>query len=207
MSETRRSDDKWQIVQRLLEYEGELRAGAIRTCVVLVLYSVQLLHFFVFSERTAAEQTFHRQVSYLTAIWLVVSLIALVSIARFSLPGWLKYLTTCLDLVLLTVASHLGNGPTSPVVLGYWIVLAIASLRGSLPLVWFSTVSSMACYLLLVGSRDSAWFDADHSTPPVNQLVTLVALAATGITLGQLLRMHRLVISELQSRRDKEPSV
>lgn len=193
----------WSVAARWLEYEGELRVAVLRVLLVAAFYTVQLIHYLFFCDRSPAEQIFHRQASYLSASWLFVSLAVLVVVSRYWLPRALKYLSATADLLLLTAAAALGNAASSPLVQVLGLLIALAALRGSLPLVWFATIGSMLSYLWLVGLKDERWFDAVHATPPVQQMVVLLTLAAIGIATGQLLRMIRQVTQETITRHDR----
>ena len=192
-----RSDDRWIVVSRWLEYEGESRSALLRIVLVAAFYAAQLLHFAVFSERNETEQLFHRQATFVAAGWLFVSLAVLVALTRHWLPGWLKFVTVGIDLVLLTLLAALGSGAASPLVYVFWVVIALAGLRCNLALIWFGTIGAMAAYLILVGMRDPVWFDANHVTPPIDQLIVHLSLAAAGLVVGQLVRMMRQVTEEV----------
>ena len=198
--EKTRSDDRWLVVSRWLEYEGELRVALLRIVLVAAFYAAQLLHFAVFSERTEAQQVFHRQVTFVAAGWLFVSLAVLVALTRHWLPSWLKFVTVGVDLALLTLLAALGAGASSPLVYVFWVVIALAGLRCNLPLIWFGTLGAMVAYLVLVGMSDPVWFDADHTTAPIEQIVVQLSLAAAGLVVGQLVRMVRQVTEEVFAR-------
>ena len=80
------------------------------------------------------------------------------------------------------------------------VVIALAGLRCNLALIWFGTIAAMAAYLFLVAIRDPVWFDAEHSTAPIVQLMVHLSLAATGLIVGQLVRMMRQVTDEVFAR-------
>jgi hypothetical protein len=199
--------DWWYVVSRWLEYEGEMRVALLRVLLVAAFYGVQLVHFLVFSGRTEVERAFQQQVTYLAAAWLFVSLAVLVMLSRRLLYPALKFFTTAADVVLVTAVAALGAAAASPMVIALGLLIPLAGLRGSLPLVWMATIGSMLAYMCLVGLRDENWFDADHRTPPVAQMVVLLTLAATGITVGQLLRMLRQIAQEMliRQQRHEEP--
>ena len=148
-----RSDDRWLVVSRGLEYEGESRAALLRVVLVAIFYGAQLLHFTVFAQPTEVEQIFHRQATLVAAGWLCVSLAVLVMLTRRWLPNGLKFATVGIDLILLTLLAALGSGPGSPRVYVYWVVIVLAGLRGNLALIWFGTIAAMASYLFLVAMR------------------------------------------------------
>jgi hypothetical protein len=115
-------------------------------------------------------------------------------------PGALKYLSTAGDVVLLTVLIWLAGGPSEPLVVAYFVIIALAAVRFSLGLVWFSTLASMLGYWSLVGLADRKWFAADHVVPVVTQLVMLLCLALTGITIGQVVRGVKRIATEYAER-------
>ncbi len=193
-------DDRWHVVSRWLEYEGELRSAFLRVVLVAAFYAAQLIHFTWFAARNDADQQFHRQATLMAAGWLFVSLAVLVSLTRHWFPSWLKFVTVSLDLILLTLLAGLGSGSHSPLVNVYWVIIVLGGLRCHLPLIWFTSFGAMVGYLVLVGIRDPKWFDADHATPPIEQLVVLLSLAATGLVIGQLVRMMRQVTGEFMAR-------
>jgi hypothetical protein len=118
-------------------------------------------------------------------------------------PAALKYLSTACDIVLLTALASLGRGAFSPLVLVFFLIIALAALRFSVGLVWFATAGGMLGYLALVGLEDmktSRWFDAQHAVPPATQLITLLSLALTGIIVGQVVRRVKGMASEYAQR-------
>jgi hypothetical protein len=190
------TDRQWFIVRRWQEFEGEGRTNLLRVVAIGGYYTVHLLTYMSQADHSADDQAFHRRATLIAVAWVFLSLAVLVALQRRFLPIVLKYATTGLDLLLLTALAWLGYGPQSPLVLGYFVIIASAALRFSLPLLWASTLGAMVCYLALLGAKDPIWFDAQHETPVVNQLATLLSLGLTGIVLGQVLRRVRRIAQE-----------
>lgn len=193
----------WHITRRWQEYEGEIRVAILRVALVAIFYGVQLLNYFVFSERAEADLLFHRQITAVSAGWLFVSLAVLVALRQRYFPPLLKFATVAFDLMLLTASAAMGSGPHSPLVGCFYLIIAMSALRFSLPLIWMATLGSIAGYLVLVGMADSTWFDSQHATAPVQQLVTLGALLGTGLAMGQLVRMIRRAAEEYFQRHQR----
>jgi hypothetical protein len=180
---------QWFIVGRWQEYEGESRANLLRIIAVGAFYIVELLRFYVFEKANPEHLAFHRQATAVAVAWTMVALAILLCLRLRIFPAALKYASAGCDIVLLTAVASLNHpGPFSPLVTGYFVIIALAALRFSLGLVWFSTVGSMLGYWSLVGLVDKKWFDADHAVPPTVQLITLLSLALTGIVIGQVVR-------------------
>ena len=146
------------------------------------------------AQPTAESTAFHQRATAVAVAWTLVALAVLLALRLRIFPAALKYVSTTCDLLLLTALASLAAGPGSPLVLAYFLIIALAALRFNLGLVWFTTLGAMAGYWLLVGLEDaktSRWFDAQHAVPPVTQLITLLSLGLTGIVIGQVVRRVR----------------
>jgi hypothetical protein len=194
------ADRQWYIVGRWQEYEGEARANLVRVLAVIAFYVVQLMHFYGYSDRGPAEAAFHQKATAIAAAWTILCVAVLFCLRAHVFPAALKYISSAVDLVLLTALIVLAAGPQSAIVRAFPIVIAMGALRFSLPLVWFCTLGSMLGYLALVGLRDEVWFDARHAVPPPEQLLTLLCFGLTGIIVGQVIRRVRSMSDEYARR-------
>ena len=199
--------DRKYITDRWLEYEGELRAGLLRVVLISCFYVLELFTFLSAAQVDQAAQQFHRQATYLSAAWVLVSLAALVAIARQYLPAWLKYVTSGLDIVLLTAVAWFGSGAASPLVCLYLLLVVMSGLRGSLKLIWFTTILALLAYvgLLLLpvpplgdgGAVDGAMKRLALPIKPIAVMVVALGIAAAGVVTGQLVRMLKQIVSEV----------
>jgi hypothetical protein len=194
------ADLAWHITRRWQSFEGEIRVAFLRVLLLGLFYAVQLVHFLVFSEGSQADTEFHRQITFLVAAWLLISLAVLVSLRQKFFPAWLMFATCSLDLILLFVAAAMGSGPASPLVVCFYLIVGLSALRFSLPLVCFASGGAILAYWALVGWADPGWFDAEHVTPPVQQMVVICSLAATGLAAGQLVMMTRSTAQDYAAR-------
>ncbi|MEW4451357.1 hypothetical protein AB1L30_01610 [Bremerella sp. JC817] len=196
------ADRQWFIVRRWQAYAGELRALVIRAVSVVVLYGFHLVSHF--GETPEVQETFaemHRRLTIISVLMLVVSLLTLLLILKRVLPGWLAFLTTAVDLLAVTAVIASTGGPMRSALMGgFFLVIAMAGLRFDLRLVWFATLGSMAGFMAAVGIQDPSWFDADHVVPVIYQQGMLVCLAATGLVIGQIVRLSRPLAEEYHAR-------
>jgi hypothetical protein len=198
-------DRQWYIVGRWQEFEGEGRANLLRIVAIGAFYAVQLAYFYRLAEPTEVQIAFHRSATALAVAWSFASLAVLLCLRRRVFPAVLKYLSVGVDIVLLSALASLGSGPHSPLVYAYFLIIVLAGLRFSLPLVWCATAGSMAGYLALVGLADKdGWFNATHVVEPVEQLVMLLSLALCGVVLGQVIRRVRGLADEYAARLEKK---
>ncbi|QDU30578.1 hypothetical protein ETAA8_57240 [Anatilimnocola aggregata] len=183
------SDRHWFIVSRWQEFSGEARANMLRVLAIIVFYAIQLIQRPGTAHGTSLE--FHRQVTFIAVAWSLIALAVLLCLQRRIFPAILKYVVTTFDVALLTILAMLAGGPSSPVTNVYYLILALAALRASVGMTWYTTIACLLGYLTLVAEADPVWFDAEHATPIVNQLMMLACLAITGIVIGQVVRQQR----------------
>ncbi len=197
-------DLPWHVVERWQGYEGEGRANLLRAAAVVTFYLVELcnyngLRLGAFEMPRVRDRPFHLAVTALAVAATAAALGVQACLRSRVFPAGLKYVATAADLVLLTAALALADGPRSPLVAGYFLVLAMATLRFSLPLVRFATAGAVASYLYLLGY--AAWFAGrDIRVPRYHQAFVLLALVLTGVTLGQVVRGVRGMARDYAAR-------
>lgn len=198
------ADREWFIVGRWQEYDGEQRANLLRIVGIGVFYAVELinyhgLHLGVLEMPAVVDRPFHLAVTFLAVAWTMVALGVFLCLRNQFFPAALKYVSTSCDLVLLTSILCVADGPRSPLVVGYFLVLVVAALRFNLELIWFATAAAAACYLYLLGY--ARWFaDRDIRVPRYHQLIFLLAVVMTGVFLGQVVRRVRRLAEDYARR-------
>lgn len=204
------SERQWFIVGRWQEFDGEWRANLVRTASIAAFYAVELLGYYGLNfgwlqvEHTFTRE-FHLAISALAAAWIIVAFGTFYCLRMHIFPAALKYVTTACDIVLLTAMLVAASGPRSPLVVGYFVVITVAALRLQLRLVWCATLGSMAGYMFLLGFAKwhDTWLNLPHrelTVPRYTQLVTLLALAMTGIALGQVIRRVKAMAEDYARR-------
>jgi len=190
----RPNDMPWFIVGRLQEFAGEERANVLRAIGIASFYALELINYyglnlgFLELQPVAdVDEKFHRAVTLLAVAWTMVALGILLCLRSRVFPASLKYISTGCDIILLTSILMVADGPRSPLVVGFFLVIVLSALRFRLGLIRFSALGSMAGYLFLSGY--AKWFtDRDLRVPRYHQLIMLLALGLTGIVLGQVIR-------------------
>ena len=196
----------WHIASRWQEYEGEMRSALLRSILVALFYSVQLVHFLSLQQIADSDRMFHRQVTFAAVAWLFLSLAVFIALKGGFMPPLLKYATTAIDLALVTLLAWLGHGSSSPLVMALFLVLVLSALRFRIGLIWFASLGAMTCYMILVATTDKTWFDKDHTTPILTQAITLCSIGATGMVLGQIVRASRTMATAFLSRAEGDLS-
>ena len=197
-------DRQWFIVGRWQEYEGEGRTNLIRIAGIAAFYIVELINYRglklgAFSMPRVSDRPFHLAVTSLAVAWTMVGLGVLLCLRRRVFPPAVKYVSTGCDLVMLTALLTVANGPRSPLIAVYFVILALAALRFNTRLVQFASVGAVAGYLFVLGFVK--WFTRrDILVPRYHEIIVVLALALTGITLGQVTRRARAMAQDYAAR-------
>lgn len=192
----RDTDFQWYVIGRLKEFEGEQRANVLRLIAIAAFYSVELINqhglnlgFLSMPQVTHVNDKTHMLITSLAVVWVVQCVAVHLCLRNQVFPSWLKFGSTCGDIILLSAVLMISDdGPRSPMVVAYFLIIALSTLRFSLPLIRCATVGSMVGYLFVNGF--ARWFvkGVETQVPRYHQLILLLGLALTGIVLGQVVR-------------------
>lgn len=202
------ADRQWAVVGRWQEYAGEVRANLLRIAGVGGFYVIELLNYYglhlgPLDLPASVDLEFHQTVTAIVVAWTMMSLATLLCLQLRIFPPWLKYATTLGDVLLLSLTLVIADGPRSPLIVGYFLIIVLAALRIQLPLVWCATMSTMIGYLVIAwraSLRHSLDLVPDLSVPGYYQLIVLLALLLTGVVLGQIIRRVRAMADDLLRR-------
>ena len=216
------ADRNWFIVQRWQAYEAESRANLLRIIAIGAFYLIHLWSYFSAQGRLPnfgilqiagageVNRQFHVLVTLLAVAWAMLALGILLALQQRIFPRWLPYFSTGCDIVFLTSIICLGSVARSPLIAGYFLILVLATLRLSLPLISFTTTACGLAYLCVLGcakwpenlglSQVVGQTTADLRVPRYHQLIMLVAIVMAGVMLGQIVRRVRRLAQEFAER-------
>jgi hypothetical protein len=201
------ADDRpWYIVGRWQEYQGEERANLLRLAAIAAFYTIELINYYgvdlgFIHLPKVRDAVFHRAVTAIAASWVLFGVGVHLWLRMRLMPEALKYVATGLDVVLLTLLLMVADGPRSPLVVGFFLIPAMATLRFRLRLVWFATIAAMLGYLWLLGWALWIREARDVRVPRYHELIVLTALAMSGIIQGQVIRQVKSMAAEYARRR------
>jgi hypothetical protein len=207
------ADRSWFITQRWQAYDAESRANLLRIIAIGLFYLVHLWSYFgsqgwlpnygflQIAESGEITKRFHILITLIAVAWAMLALGILLALQNRIFPRWLPYLSTGSDIVLLTSMVCLGGMARSPLIVAYFLILILATLRLSLPLVWFATAGCGFAYLFVLGcvkwsahgalSQSLGQNPAELGVPRYHEIVVLIAIVMAGIVLGQITRRVR----------------
>jgi hypothetical protein len=208
------TDHSWYVIQRWQQYEGEARANLLRILAIGTFYLIHLWNYFSSQGKLPdwgflqlavegqIERRFHLLVTFLALAWILLAAVVHLSLQDRVFPKWLPLVSTLCDVLFLTCILIVASGPQSPLIVAYFLVIALAALRLDLQLVRITTVAAIAGYLCILGyAKWPATFGGDEkvitTVPRYEQLVVLAALALTGIIIGQVVRRVRNLLREV----------
>jgi serine/threonine-protein kinase len=103
-----------------------------------------------------------------------------------------RYTWATSDMFLFSSLVLFTEGLTSPLVAGYFLLVAASGLWFRERLVWYTTVLAEACYGLLIGVDAVLRRSVENDVAPVQQHVLLaVGLAAAGVIVAYQVRRVR----------------
>jgi hypothetical protein len=197
------TDERWADARRLEAWAGETRVNLIRAAALLVFYAHHLLNVYVLSDDSSLRGAFHAAVTAIVLAWGVGVYALYVCLSRRCVPPSLKYVATFWDLTMVTALLIVNpDGPRSPLLLLYFVLIAAAPLRLSLRLVYATTLGAMAAAALVLGyyvffrvGRE-AYYDPEKSYRIARsaQITFLLSLGTAGLFAGQAVRQARRLV-------------
>jgi hypothetical protein len=198
------SDVRWDDARRVEAWAGEVRVNLLRVAALVVFYGHHLLNAYVWSDDPGLRGRYTASVTVIVLTWSVAAGTLHVCLHRRWCPPGLKYVAVFWDLALVSALLIIGGeGPRTPLVLLYFVVVASAALRLSLPLVAATTLGAMAAAILVMGhyvfisvGRDAYYApDSAYRMARSHEIIFLLALGACGLLAGQSVRQARRLVA------------
>lgn len=198
-------DRQWFIAGRWQEYEGEARANLLRVAGIALFYLVELLNYhgldlgpLQYPKVPGVDRGFHLAMTALAAAWAMTGWGVWVCLERRVFPQRLKYLSTAADLLLMTCVLLLADGPRSPLLACYFIIVCLSALRFSVRLVRMATAGAILGYIALIGH--AFWYRPAVRVPRHYEVIFILTLALCGVVLGQTIRRFRAFAEDYARR-------
>jgi len=187
--------NRWADAQRLESWAGEVRLNLIRLVAILVFYGNHLVSIYLLRDDPASAGDYHTGATLIVFAWASAVLALYFCLSRRWMPPWLRYAATPWDTLLITALLVLSRDPKTTMPTLYFLVIAAAALRLSLPLVQAATLGTMAAYAFYLGYlKYYLEVPSEERLPRVQQIIFLLALGAAGILAGQVVRQVRRLI-------------
>jgi hypothetical protein len=189
----------WAAAQRVEAWAGEVRVNLIRIVAVAAFYGHHLANLYF--RWTPLPPGFHTAATAAAIAWAAGAAgLHLLLQDRKPRPA-LPYAAVAFDGFLLTGLLLLTDGPRTPLVLLYFLLVATSILRLRIDLVWIATLVALAGYAAVLGfdrwGRDLA---PELRVPRTHQVMTAIGLVCMGLLAGQAVRQARRFAREYADR-------
>jgi hypothetical protein len=200
---TMATDGAWAGAQRLESWAGEMRVNLIRVVALVAFYGYHLIDVYGISDDPLLRGEYHLVVTIITGAWAAAAFLLHLFLTRRRVSPLLPFVSSGWDLALLTLLLAVTeSGPKSPLVVIYFLIIAAAPLRISLPVVYATALGAMGAYLLLlghyvfvvVGVDDYYRPDFADRIPRTQEVIFLLSLAVAGLLAGQAVRQARRLV-------------
>jgi hypothetical protein len=196
------TEDQWADARRIEAWAGEVRVNLIRLAAIVAFYGYHLINVFLIPGNAGLRGTYHATVTVLVMAWAATVMLLYFCLSRRYVPQWLKYAAALWDIFLITgLIGFTKDKPTSPLLSLYFVVIASSALRLSLRLVYVATLGSIASYLFLLGfyafwvvGAQDCYSNESLRIPRSHEVIFVLALGATGICIGQVVRQARRLV-------------
>jgi hypothetical protein len=200
----------WRVASRISELRGEERANLLRIGGIALFYGVELLNRHGLSlgpievaPIPEVTEAFHLMMSMIALAGILTASGVLIGLRNRFFPWWTKYASTALDVVLTTFALSIADGPSSPLVVLYFPLVALAALRFSPGLVRATTAACVGSYLFVVVAADRV--RPALSVPRYQSILFVLALVLVGLVLDYAAREVRRMASIYAARAESAP--
>lgn len=180
-------DAIWLAAQRVEAWAGEVRVNLVRLVAIAAFYAHHLINYYLVRVELTPE--FHVAMTGVAVAWTLTALAVHVGLARMWNPPALKYAAVAWDAVMITALLLLSDGPKSPLLVIYFLLIASGPLRLNLPVVWVATIASIASYAFVCGH--ARWVRPEWRVPRTQQVITAIGLLCAGVLAGQIVRQAR----------------
>jgi hypothetical protein len=193
----------WDDASRVEAWAGEIRVNVVRVLAIVLFYGRHLIEVMLSPPDAPIRGAFHVRVTVLVITWATMAAIVHLLLMRRQYPPAMKFFTSLLDVLMVTVMCAIAGGPQTPLVLLFFAVIAAAPLRLSLPLIYTTTAAAIVGYLVLLAYY--AWyvvgFKTYYATPQLriprgHEAVVILCLLVAGLLAGQVVRQVRRMIQQ-----------
>jgi nitrate reductase gamma subunit len=191
----------WADARRVESWAAEVRVNLLRLAALLAFY-VRHLVFYLFQDDSSDQGAYHARVTVLAVTWAAAAAVLHYFLARRLITPAVKYVSASWDVLLTTALLAITfEGPRSPLTILYLLIIASTTLRLSLPLVYATTLASVAGYLVVLGHFVFFVIGAEayYANPQLSEMrryefILVLGMGTMGLLAGQSVRQARRLV-------------
>jgi hypothetical protein len=168
-------------LQRRETWAGDRKANRIRLAAVAVFTVNELVNYHVLK---VVDARFHYGSLLIIAIWVAATALFAVMLREHLWPRALSYVIVSTDVLLLTWLLLLGDGPKSPLVVLYFLVIALSGVRVDPRVCLFTAGAAMFGYGTVLQFMKMR--QPDLLVPPYHAVIVALALLLMGVVMAHL---------------------
>ena len=169
-------------VQRRETWAGDRKANRIRLAAVGVFTLNELLNYHVLK---VVDLRFHLGSLLIIGLWLLMTALFSILLREHLWPRATSYLIAGTDVLLLTWLLFFGDGSKSPLVVLYFLIIALGGLRMD-PRVCLFTGAATAVGYGAVLEFTKRQKPPEFLVPPYHAVIVALALLLTGVVMAQV---------------------
>jgi hypothetical protein len=168
-------------LQRRETWAGDRKTNRIRLAAVGLFTVNELVNYHVLH---VVDLRFHVASLLVVALWVLATALFAVLLREHILPRATSYVIVSTDVLLLTWLLFLGDGPRSPLVVLYFLVLALSAVRLDSAVCLFTAAAAALGYgaVLEFTKRQKP----ELLVPPYHAVIVALALLLMGIVMAHL---------------------
>ena len=168
-------------LKRQETWAGDRKANRIRMAAVAVFTVNELVNYHVLR---VVDARFHYGSLLVVAIWVAATALFAVLLREHIWPRALSYVIASTDVLLLTWLLLLGDGPKSPLVVLYFLVIALSGLRVDPRVCLYTAGASTFGYGAVLQFMKMR--QPDLLVPPYHAIIVALALILRGVVMAHL---------------------
>jgi hypothetical protein len=168
-------------LQRRETWAGDRKTNRIRLAAVAVFTVNELINYHVLH---VVDLRFHVASLLVVALWVLATALFSILLREHILPRATSYIIVSTDVLLLTWLLFLGDGPRSPLVALYFLVLALSAVRLDAVVCLYTGAAAALGYgaVLEFTKRQKP----EMLVPPHHAVIVALALLLMGVVMAHL---------------------
>lgn len=184
--------DPWIGSRRIEAWAGESRLNMVRGAALVLFYLNHLVHLYYYQDRAAGGR-YHELITAMVLCGVGVCLLVTRLLQHGFYPGWFPYVTAGWDVLLVTTAASLRDGPRSALVQMYFMVIAGSALRLCRSVVIATLAMVAVGYFFLLSY--AKLLRPDLAVPHPAIYITYLCFLFAAVLAGQSVRQARRLVS------------
>jgi len=168
-------------LKRRETWAGDQKANRIRLVAVGLFTINELVNYHVLH---VVDLRFHVGSLVIVALWTVATMLFSILLREHIWPRATSYIIACADVLLLTWLLFLGHGPKSPLVVLYFLIIALSGMRVDPVVCLFTAAAATVGYGAVLQFAKQR--RPEFLVPPYHAVIVALSLLLMGVVMAHL---------------------